>query len=129
MEKSETAKAPEISLTQQLIDVLRYWLSGRRGLIAVAVLAAVGGIVMNWGWLAAAGIAPIILAVLPCAAMCALGLCANKMMGGKSSCSGSETPSKTAEPADSSTARAIRQNAADQNREGRPDSAPGKNAA
>lgn len=84
MEKSGTAKAPEISLTQQLIDVLRYWLSGRRGLIAVAVLAAAGGIVMNWGWLVAAGIAPLILAVLPCVAMCALGLCANKLMGSRS---------------------------------------------
>lgn len=30
---------------------------------------------LNWGWLVAAGIAPILLAIAPCAAMCALGLC------------------------------------------------------
>lgn len=84
MEKTGTAKASKMPLTQQLIYVLRYGLSSRRGLIAVAVLAAAGGIVMNWGWLVAAGIAPIILAVLPCVAMCALGLCANKLTGNRS---------------------------------------------
>jgi hypothetical protein len=83
MKISETAKASDTSLTQGLLYALRYWVGGRRGLIAVAVLAVVGGVVLNWGWLAAAGVAPLILAVLPCVAMCALGLCANKM-GGKS---------------------------------------------
>ncbi|KGH21610.1 hypothetical protein P606_17115 [Comamonas thiooxydans] len=41
---------------------------------------------MNWGWLVAAGIAPLLLAVAPCAAMCALSLCMNK--AGSKSCSG-----------------------------------------
>ena len=30
----------------------------------------------GWDWLVAAGFGPIIVSVLPCAAMCALGLCA-----------------------------------------------------
>ena len=48
----------------------------RRQLWVVAGVAAVaGGLALNWGWLTAVGAAPILIAVLPCAAMCALGLC------------------------------------------------------
>ena len=79
----ETGKTSEISLTQQLLYALRYYLGGRRGLIAVGLLAIGIGVVLNWRWFVAAGIAPVILALLPCAAMCALGLCMNKL-GGKS---------------------------------------------
>jgi hypothetical protein len=39
----------------------------------------VAGAAFNWGWLVAIGIAPLLIAVLPCVAMCALGLCMNKM--------------------------------------------------
>ena len=57
---------------------------GNRKILAVLAVALVGaGLALNWGWLAAAGIAPILLALAPCAAMCALGLCMSKM-GGKS---------------------------------------------
>lgn len=31
--------------------------------------------VLIWSWLVALGIAPLLLALAPCAAMCALGLC------------------------------------------------------
>lgn len=55
----------------------------RMGLLVLGggALALAAG--LNWGWLVAAGIAPILLAVLPCAAMCALGLCMPGMMGRK----------------------------------------------
>lgn len=44
---------------------------------------AVGiGLVFDWGWLVAGGIALLILSVLPCLLMCALGLCAAKLFGG-----------------------------------------------
>lgn len=46
------------------------------------------GTAWNWSWLAAVGIAPLLLAFLPCAAMCALGLCVSKISGG--SCSADE---------------------------------------
>ena len=46
---------------------------------------------MNWDWLVALGIAPILLAVLPGAAMCPLGLYMNKI-GGESCSSGTKTP-------------------------------------
>ncbi|MBM1170117.1 hypothetical protein [Microvirga arabica] len=52
---------------------------GRRTWIALAAILLVGGAALNWGWLVAAGIAPLLLALAPCAAMCAVGLC---MKGG-----------------------------------------------
>ena len=54
---------------------------GRRTWIALAAILIVGGAALNWGWLVAAGVAPLLLALAPCAAMCALGLC---MKGGDS---------------------------------------------
>jgi hypothetical protein len=44
--------------------------------LAIAVLAAVAGAAFNWSWLVAAGLVPVLLAVVPCLAMCALSLCA-----------------------------------------------------
>ncbi|SFO68289.1 hypothetical protein SAMN03159463_02670 [Mesorhizobium sp. NFR06] len=55
--------------------------SGRRGLIAAGVAIAVASLAFNWSFLVAAGIAPVLLGLLPCAAMCALGLCMNRMTG------------------------------------------------
>ncbi|CCV11949.1 hypothetical protein [Mesorhizobium sp. STM 4661] len=54
---------------------------GRRGLIAAGAAIAVAGLAFNWSWLIAAGIAPLLLGVLPCVAMCALGLCMSRMTG------------------------------------------------
>src|SRR5687768_4241587 len=65
-------------------NVLRHYLSDRRGLVILSVAIIAAGVVLSWNWLAAASIAPILLALAPCAAMCAVGLCMNKM-GGKSS--------------------------------------------
>ena len=61
-----------------LADRVRPWLSGRRGLILAAVAVAGGGGWFGWPWLVAAGIAPILLSLAPCAAMCAVGLCTMK---------------------------------------------------
>lgn len=58
---------------------LRRWLQGRRGLILLAILALTLGAAFNWSWLVAIGAAPLLLSVLPCLAMCALGLCMNRM--------------------------------------------------
>jgi hypothetical protein len=68
----------------------RVWMRlplGRRGLVLAALSVTAAVAVLNWGWLTAVGLAPLILAVAPCAAMCALGLC---MTGGSKSC-----PAKT----------------------------------
>lgn len=88
----------ETSLTRDLLYAARYYLGGRRGLIALAVIALASGLALSWSWLVAAGIAPLLLGVLPCVAMCALGLCMNRM-GGKS-CA---TRPNAQEPAEAAT--------------------------
>lgn len=96
-----TTKSPEnqdTSLGRDLLHAARYYLGGRRGLLALAVVAIVAGFTLNWSWLVAAGIAPFLLGALPCVAMCALGLCAAKM-GGKSCSTGAE-PERAAEQAE-----------------------------
>lgn len=62
---------------------LRHWLSGRRGLIIGGVVVVIAGLALGWNWLTAVGVAPIILSLAPCAAMCAVGACA--MMKGNAS--------------------------------------------
>ena len=55
----------------------------RRTWFAVLGLAGVGAaLYAGWEWLAAAGLTTLIVGVLPCVAMCGLGLCANRL-GGK----------------------------------------------
>jgi hypothetical protein len=85
MSLPETAGATRPSLAQDWLQALRYWLRGRNGVIALIGLALVVGAALNWSWLVAAGVAPLLLTVLPCVVMCGLGLCRNRMMG--SSCS------------------------------------------
>jgi hypothetical protein len=75
MTVSDPAKLAPRSLAGDLFYATRYYLSGRIGLIAIAAAALGLGAYFNWGWLVAAGIARILLTALPCAAMCALGLC------------------------------------------------------
>lgn len=70
------------SLTRDIFDVAHYYLGRRRVLFALAAIFIVGGVALNWGWLVAAGLAPIIIALLPCAVMCALGLCMHKVADG-----------------------------------------------
>src|SRR6266852_6891548 len=47
------------------------------GLVLIGLALVVGG-ALNWHWLVAAGLLPIIVGLLPCAAMCALHLCSGK---------------------------------------------------
>jgi hypothetical protein len=85
MSTSKTLKAPQASLARDWVYAVRYWLGGRRGMIALAVVAATAALILNWNWLVTVGLASLLIAALPCVAMCALGLCLNKM--GAKSCS------------------------------------------
>jgi hypothetical protein len=106
MNTREPAPSSETPLGQDLLYALRYYLGGRRAWLAIAALAGLGGLILNWSWLVAIGIAPVLIAILPCAAMCALGLCMNRMMGG--SCSSAETARTNAQPeADTSLPREL----------------------
>lgn len=75
-----------LSLAQTARALAAHYLGNRKVLVVLAVAIVGAGLALNWSWLVAAGIAPILLALAPCAAMCALGLCMSRM-GGKS-CSG-----------------------------------------
>ena len=55
------------------------WLNSRNVLIGAAVVAGGAGLFLSWGWLVAAGVASVIVGVLPCLAMCAAGLCMGRM--------------------------------------------------
>lgn len=92
----ESAKAVEPSLARDVVRFARYYLwragnlarpylGGRRGLVLLAVAVLGAGAALNWGWLVAIGLAPILVAVAPCAVMCALGLC--MMKGDGKTCS------------------------------------------
>src|SRR5680860_195190 len=89
MSSPETAGATRRSLTQDWLYALQYWLRGPKGIAVLVVSALVVGAALNWSWLVAVGIAPLLLTVLPCAVMCGLGLCMNKMTGGSCSTSSS----------------------------------------
>jgi hypothetical protein len=75
----------ENSRTPRFAQIARTYLTGRRGLIALAAIALIAGAAFNWSWLVAVGIAPLLITALPCVAMCALGLCMNRMAGRKCS--------------------------------------------
>ena len=81
---AEPAKANKPTLAEDLLALARHYLGGRRALILLAVAVISVGAALSWGWLVAIGIAPLLLTLAPCAAMCALGLC---MKGGGKSCS------------------------------------------
>ncbi len=81
MNRSESSSATETSLTQDLIYAARYYLGGRRALILLAVAALGVGAALNWGWLVAIGVAPLLLVFAPCAVMCALGHRMSKATG------------------------------------------------
>lgn len=84
MTSTDEAAAAE-PLGRAWLRAAGYYLSRKRTLIVLAT----AGVALNWSWLVAAGIAPVLISLLPCAAMCALGLCM-KGMGGSSSCSKQE---------------------------------------
>jgi hypothetical protein len=98
MSAPQIASATKPSLAQDWLYALRYWLRGPKGIAVLVLSALVVGAALNWTWLVAVGIAPLLLTVLPCALMCGLGLCMNKMTGGSCSTS-SETFGHSRTPA------------------------------
>ena len=86
---SKLTTAPETTLGQDVVALARHRLRGRRGWVLLGI-AVVGGLWIGWPSLVAAGVAPLLLGVLPCVAMCALGMC---MKGGSQSCDAKSAPS------------------------------------
>lgn len=60
-----------------LSGMIRTTFGGRRGLLVLGAAALALGLTFKWDALVAAGVAPVLVAMLPCVGMCALGLCMN----------------------------------------------------
>ena len=67
--------------------------SKRLALAGIALVLMGAGVAWQWSWLVAIGVAPLLVSVAPCVAMCALGLCMHRM----SSSAGSAAPNKTSQ--------------------------------
>lgn len=65
---------------RRVLAALGYYVGTRRALLVFGIAALVGGLALNWNWLATIGAAPIILSTLPCLVMCALGLCMHNIL-------------------------------------------------
>lgn len=78
---SNSPQPVQTSLASGLLAYARFHLRNRFVLLAITAGVIGFSAYFSWGWLVAAGIAPLLLTLAPCAAMCALGMCT---MGGKS---------------------------------------------
>ena len=85
MTKPTTIGQPAYSLTRDLIHALRYYLGNWRAMFILATIVIVAGLALNWSWLVAVGVAPLLLSTLPCLVMCAVGVCAMCRSGDKQS--------------------------------------------
>lgn len=45
--------------------------------VGLGLVVAIAAVALNWSWLAAAGLLPVLFALLPCGAMCVLPLCSS----------------------------------------------------
>ncbi|SRR5216683_674967 len=93
MTQSHFTQTTETSLTHDLLDAARPYLPSRRGLFVLAGIMAIAALSLSWSWLAAMGVASLLLTALPCLVMCALGLCMNRIGGGSCSTDATDPPS------------------------------------
>lgn len=75
METALPASSASVSKPPILSRLGRNWLL--LGGAALAVIIA--GLIWQWSWLVAVGVAPLLVSAVPCVAMCALGLCMHRM--------------------------------------------------
>ena len=68
-------ETPEVPLSRLGPNLVRYYLGNRWALLVLGAGVLFAGTALNWSWLMAAGIAPILLSTLPCLVMCGLGVC------------------------------------------------------
>ena len=88
MTTRQSTVTAERSLGRDALYAAQYYLGNRWTLLALGALAVVLGLTFGgWGWLVAAGLAPVILSTLPCLIMCGLGVCMMCRSGKKESAS------------------------------------------
>ena len=81
---------------------LRSWISDWRVLGVVGLAVTGTGLGLDWDWLTAVGITPIIVSTAPCLIMCALGVCmmgkSRQALSGQPSAAPIEPPTRTDRP-------------------------------
>ncbi|HEV2160735.1 MAG TPA: hypothetical protein VGR52_00655 [Stellaceae bacterium] len=92
---SQIARAPMNANAGQRA---RSWLTSPRGLLLVGIAVIAAGLALGWNWIVALGLAPIVLAIAPCALMCALGMCMMGMGHGKTTGPTAAPEAKMSEP-------------------------------
>ncbi len=76
MTAPQSTTTAESSLGRDVLYAARYYLGNRWALLSFVGVAVILGLSFGgWGWLVAAGLAPIILSTLPCLVMCGFGVC------------------------------------------------------
>jgi hypothetical protein len=76
MTAPQSTTTTEPSLGRDVLNAARYYLGNRWVLLALGSVAVIAGLSFGgWGLLVAAGLAPVILSMLPCLVMCGLGVC------------------------------------------------------
>lgn len=98
---SRSDRLPRGSPAAGIAHVVRRFPGGRRGIVALGAIGLALGAALNWSWLVAVGMAPVILGVLPCLGMCVFGLCMTKVVG--RSCAGEPSSRATAEATSKTT--------------------------
>jgi hypothetical protein len=72
-----TTMPPSTASPFGIYSLLRNW----RFWVAMATIGVIAGAAFSSNWLIAISATPILLSLLPCAIMCAVGLCFMKMSG------------------------------------------------
>src|SRR5260370_40972102 len=72
----QPATTAEPSLGRDVFNAVKYYLGNRWALLGLGCLAVIAGLSFGgWGWLVAAGLAPVILSKFPCLVIGAFGIC------------------------------------------------------
>jgi len=79
MEESRETRVGPSSLSCNSVLTLGGRVSAGTTLAVLAVAGVGAGLVLGWDSLVALGLSSFVLALLPCAAMCAFGLCAHRI--------------------------------------------------
>ena len=106
MTAPQSTTTTEPSLGRDVLNAARYYLGNRWVLLALGSVAVIAGLSFGgWGWLVAAGLAPVILSILPCLVMCGLGVCVMCRSGKTQSTSSLDAADTAASSSASSVAR------------------------
>jgi hypothetical protein len=104
MSEHQPTTPVEPSLGRDMLWAARYYLGTRWTLPTLGSLGIIASLYFGgWGWLVAAGLAPVVLSTLPCLVMCAFGVCMMCRSGEKHSAVSRDTADPALSSASPST--------------------------